>query len=199
MKDLIIIGAGGHAKVIADMAIKNNIKIHGFLDDNASEILGYKVLGKISDANKYKNDFDFVIAVGSNEFREKFSNEHKLDYITLVHPSVQIGLDVKIGEGTVVMANAVINTSAKIGKHCIINTGVVVEHDNVLEDFVHISPNATLSGTVKVGKKTHIGSGAVIKNNISICENCIIGVGAAVIDNIAESGTYTGVPVRRIK
>ena len=97
------------------------------------------------------------------------------------------------------MANACINTSAKIGKHCIINTAAIIEHDNILEDYVHVSPNATLSGTVKVGELTHIGSGAVVKNNIDICGNCSIGAGATVVKNIEESGVYVGTPSRKLR
>lgn len=199
MKDLIIIGASGHAKVIADIAIKSGRNIRGFLDDNATEIVGEKVLGTLLDADKFKEDCEFVLAIGSNDFRRKFSSEHKYTYATLVHPSAQIGMLATLGEGTVVMANAVVNSCAEIGKHCIINTGAVIEHDNVLGDFVHVSPNATLAGTVKIGMLTHIGAGAVVKNNTSICDNCIVGAGAVVINNISQSGTYVGVPARRIK
>ena len=98
-----------------------------------------------------------------------------------------------------VLANACINTATKIGKHCIINTAAIIEHDNIIEDYVHISPNATLSGTVSVGEMTHIGSGAVIRNNINICNNCIIGAGAVVVKDIEEPGVYAGVPIKRLK
>ena len=94
------------------------------------------------------------------------------------------------------MAGAVINACASVGEHCIINTRAVVEHDNVIEDYVHISPNAALGGTVRVGEQTHIGIGASVRNNIEICEGCIIGAGAAVVKNMTESGTYVGVPAR---
>ena len=97
------------------------------------------------------------------------------------------------------MANTCINPNTKIGKHCIINTGAIVEHDNIIDDYVHISPNATLCGTVKVGEYTHIGAGSVIKNSITITNNCIIGAGGVVVNNIEESGTYVGVPANKIK
>ncbi|MEG2396911.1 MAG: acetyltransferase [Oscillospiraceae bacterium] len=194
-----MIGASGHAKVIADIAMKSNRTIFGFLDDNVSEVLGIKVLGSLSDVAKYKDDYDFVIAIGSNEFRYNFDCKNKLTYATLVHPSAQIGVDVKIGEGTVVMANAVINPSARIGRHCIINTSAIVEHDNKIGNFVHLSPNTALSGTVEIGERTHIGVGTIVKNNIAICGGCIVGAGCVVVKDIIESGTYVGVPARRIK
>ena len=97
------------------------------------------------------------------------------------------------------MPNAVINAGAKIGEHCIINTGAIVEHDNILENYVHISVGAKLAGTAHVGIATWIGIGASVSNNLSICENCMIGAGAVVVKDITESGTYIGVPARRMK
>ena len=97
------------------------------------------------------------------------------------------------------MPGAVINAGAVVGKHCIINTGAVVEHDNSLEDYVHISPNAALGGTVRIGEGTHVGIGACVRNNIRICGGYIIGAGAAVVKNITEPGTYVGVPAGKIK
>ena len=96
------------------------------------------------------------------------------------------------------MAGAVINCCTKIGKGCIINTASTVDHDNVIEDYVHVSPGAHLAGTVKVGRGTWLGAGSVVSNNINITHSCKIGAGAVVIRDITESRTYVGVPVRRI-
>ena len=200
-KKLVIIGASGHGKVIADIALKNGYKIVGFLDDNDSvkEICGFPVLGSTKIVCEYKENCEFVIAIGNNEIREKIATTYDVKWATLIHPAAMIGMQVQVGEGTVIMANAVINPCASVGRHCIINTGAVVEHDNELADYVHISPNATLAGTVCVGKNTHIGVGSCVKNNITICENVIVGAGAVVVKNIAEAGVYVGVPVRRIR
>ena len=207
-KNVIIIGAGGHGKVIADIIEKSGDKVLGFLDDNVpinTTIIkekNIKVLGKIDDTEKFINEnpnVEFIIGIGNNNIRKNIAETKKLKYYTAIHPSSQIALDVEIGKGSVVMANACINTSAKIGKHCIINTGAIIEHDNVIEDYVHVSPNATLCGTVKVGTLTHIGAGVTVKNNTNICSNCIIGCGAVVVKDIEEEGTYVGVPVQRIK
>lgn len=205
-KKVVIIGAGGHAKVIADMIEKSEDEIVGFLDDNKKKgttiIKEYKVLGDFN--NRFplaiaNSDYEFIIAIGDNKKREEISHSPNLKFYTAIHPSAQIGLDVEIKEGTVIMANACINSSAKIGKHCIINTGAIIEHDNIIEDFVHISPNVALGGTVKIGKNTHVGIGSIIKNNITICENCKIGAGAVVVKDIKEEGTYVGVPAKGIK
>lgn len=206
---IILLGSGGHAKVIADMVIKTGNILVGFLDDNVKaettiikyEQQEYKVLGKIKDAIKMSqeiSDVKFIIAIGNNHIREKIASEYELPYITLIHPSANIAIDTKIGKGTVIMANATVNTGAQIGSHCIINTGAIVEHDNQLEDYVHISPNATLCGTVKVGKLTHIGAGVTVKNNINITSDCIIGAGAVAVKDIKEEGTYVGVPAHKI-
>lgn len=208
-KIVTIIGAGGHAKVIADIINKSGDKIYGFLDDEKTigEIiikeLQTKVIGKVSECinlQKDNPDMEFIIGIGNNEVRKKISDEYKnLKYYIAIHPTSQIALDVKIGEGTTIMANACVNTSTHIGKHCIINTGTIVEHDNVIEDYVHISPNGTCCGTVKIGKLTHIGAGTTVRNNIQICSNCIIGAGATVVKNIEERGTYIGIPAKKIK
>lgn len=201
-KKVIIIGASGHGKVIADVVIKSGDKVVGFLDDGVEKgtiVAGIEVLGKTKDYVNF-NDCEFVIAIGNPHIREKIADTIPVKWYTAIHPTAVVAsLDIEIGEGTVVMANAVINSSAKIGKHCIINTGAIVEHDNVLDDYVHISPNATLAGTVVVGESTHIGVGACVKNNVSIIANCTIGAGAAVVNDITESGTYVGVPARKIK
>lgn len=195
--DLVILGAGGHAKVIADIAKKSGYRVLGFLDDNAKakEILCMPVLGKIEDCVKFP-ECEFVIAIGNNAVRKAICEKYPLRFATLIHPSAQIGMDVNIGEGTVIMANAVVNPSAVIGKHSIINTSSVVEHDCSVGDFVHISPRAVLCGTVTVGDNVHIGTGATVINNITICGDSMIGAGATVVKNITEKGTYIGIPAK---
>lgn len=209
-KEVYIIGAGGHAKVIANVIYKSGDIVKGFLDDNVAigtviiKEKKLKVVGTIADVERLKSKYpkaEFIIGIGDNHIRKRICEElgENISYYTAIDPSSQIGLDVEVGKGTVILSNACINTSTKIGKHCIINTGAIIEHDNILEDYAHISPNATLSGTVKVGKMTHIGTGTVVKNNISICNNCIVGIGAAVVKNIEEPGIYIGVPSKKIK
>ncbi|MDO4608893.1 MAG: acetyltransferase, partial [Clostridia bacterium] len=165
---LIIIGAGGHGKVIADIALKIGYKEISFLDDNAKgECFNLSIVGTI-DYVTTLNDrkTDFVIAVGNSSIRKKIAENYDVNWVTLIHPSAVIATNVEIGKGTTIMAGAVINPDAKIGEHCIINTSAVIEHDNVIENYVHISPNATLGGTVTVGESTHIGIGATAKNNV---------------------------------
>ncbi len=202
-KNVVIIGAGGHGKVIADIVVKSGDNVVGFLDDSKDVgdviIEKFTVIGKVEDCEKLqqenKNLF-FVIAIGNNYVRKEIFEKYKLNYYTAIHPTAVIGMGVHIGTGTVIMANACINSSAKIGNNCIINTGTIIEHDNIIEDNVHVSPNATLCGTVKVGEYTHIGAGSIIKNNISIVDNSIIGAGAVVVKNIVKNGVYIGIPAK---
>ena len=106
--------------------------------------------------------------------------------------------DVVIGVGTVVMAGAVINPGTHIGKGCIINTCSSVDHDCIVDDFVHVAVGSHLCGTVNVGAGTWIGAGVTVSNNVFICPDCMIGAGAVIVNDIWESGTYVGVPAKRV-
>ena len=203
-KKLVIIGASGHGKVVADIALKlRRYDEIVFLDDNekVKSCMNFPVVGKGSDAKYYVDEADFFVAIGNDEIRKKVTEQLKTIHATittLVHPMAAIGHNVAIGEGTVVVAGAVINSECTIGQACIINTCASVDHDCTLGDYVHVSVGAHVCGTVKVGKNTWIGAGATISNNLNVCESCVIGVGAAVINDIEEAGTYVGVPARRL-
>ena len=193
MKDkLLIIGAGGHGKVIADIALKmNRWKSILFLDDNESikTSMGLEIIGKSIDAYKHIEDYDIFVGIGNNETRERIQEELKnqgASIPVLIHPDAVIGAQVELGDGTVVMAGVVINCCTKIGKGCII------------EDYVHISPGTHLAGTVKVGKGTWLGIGSIVSNNINITSSCKVGAGAVVIKDITDKGIYIGIPARRV-
>lgn len=192
---LIIIGASGHGKVIADIAVKNGYDEIVFLDDNETikECAGFPVIGKTQEATKL--DGDKIVAIGNARIREKIQKD--IETVTLIHQNAVVGRRVKIGKGTVVMAGAVINSDTVIGDGCIINTSSSVDHDCILEDYCHVAVGAHLCGTVHVGKRTWIGAGATVSNNINICGDCMIGAGAVVIRNIIDSGIYTGIPAKQ--
>lgn len=201
-KTILIIGASGHGKVVADIAKKNGYEKIYFLDDNPSlsECGGYPVLG---NSSKYLDfDCDIFVAIGNTGIRkhiqENVEKEGK-SIATLIHPNAVIGENVRIGAGTVVMAGAVINPCAVIGKGCIINTCASVDHDCILEDYVHVSVGAHLAGTVHVGASTWIGVGAVVSNNINVTAGCMIGAGAVVVREIENKGTYVGVPAKCLR
>jgi len=172
---LLIIGASGHGKVVADIAIKmKQWEYIAFLDDDSllHKSMNIDVIGNCNDIRKFINEYEIFIA------------------------SAIIGEQTVVGFGTVIMAGTVINCCCSIGKGCIINTGSTLDHDNVIDNYVHISPGVNIAGTVRIGKNSWIGIGSIIKNNISITSDCIVGAGAVVVSDIIESGTYIGVPAR---
>jgi len=203
MNNLVIVGASGHGKVIADIAEKVGYTDIVFLDDNPTvESCGeYKVVGGCKLALSYKQA-DFIVAIGSTKIRRKIQAEFiemGLHIASLIHPSAVIASNVKIGIGTVVMAGAVINPYSVIGQGCIINTCASVDHDCRIGDYVHVSVGTHVAGTVIVGDDTWIGAGATISNNIEVANECVIGAGAVVIADILERGTYVGIPAKKLK
>ena len=198
---LIIVGAGGHGKVIADIALKNGYTDISFVDDHTtSECMGFSIIGVTDDIESFDDgQTDFMIGIGDNEIRKRIAEKYDVIWATLIHPSAQIATNVTIGTGTVIMAGAIVNVCTTIGEHCIINTGAIVEHDNVVGDYVHISPNVALGGTVSIGEQSHVGIGVSVNNNITICNSCVIGAGAVVVKDITESAVYVGVPAAKLK
>lgn len=198
MKTLFIIGASGHGRVIADIALKCGYEKIYFLDDNEDikECAGFPVVG--NTRNISSRDGDKIVAIGNAEVREKIQKNLE-SVVTLIHPNAVISRRVQIGAGTVIMAGAVVNSDVVIGEGCIINTGASVDHDCSVGDFVHISVGAHVAGNCSLGEKSWVGAGAVVSNNVNICRDCMIGAGAVIIKDIKEPGTYIGVPAKQIK
>lgn len=201
---LLIIGASGHGKVVADIALKmNRWESIAFLDNNKSikSSMGLEVIGTSGEFYKYIEGYQIFVGVGDNVTRQKIQEklvEAKANIPVLIHPTAIIGGEVNIGIGTAVMAGAIVNCSTNIGSGCIINTGSTIDHDNIIGDFVHISPGAHLAGTVNVAEGCWLGIGSIVSNNVNIAKGCRVGAGALVINDINEPGVYVGVPVRRI-
>lgn len=201
MKQLVIIGASGHGKVVADIARRTGYDAISFLDDNEAltECGGYAVVGKSSRYVDY--DCDVIVAIGNPKIRERIQKDVEIagkNVPILVHPNASIAENVDIGSGTVVVAGAVINPGTRIGRGCIINTGASVDHDCEVADFVHVAVGAHVAGEVKIGERTWIGAGSTVSNNIRICADCMIGAGAVAVKDIGKSGTYVGVPAKRM-
>lgn len=202
-EQVIVIGAGGHGKVIADIVRSSGDMVLGFLDDSPNRpetVCDIPVLGGTKDYVNYP-EARFVIAIGNAEVRRTVAERLAgVKWYTAIHPDAAVSpMGTEIGEGTVIMAGAVVNPCAHIGRHCIINTKAGVDHDNRIGDYTHISVGATLAGTVTVGQAVWIGAGAVVSNNVSVCAGCMIGAGAVVVRSIEDPGTYVGVPARKIK
>lgn len=202
MKKLVIIGASGHGKVIADIALRCGYDEVVFLDDDpAVKTVGeYAVLGASSLAGELvEEDYDFVVGIGNAEIRARIQNKLEdagCNVVTLVHPSAVVAYDASIGTGTVVMAEAVIGAGAVIGDGCIINTSAVVGCDDVIGDFAHVSVGVKLGDGVEVGSRTWVGIGARVLDGVKICGGATIGAGALVDKDLDEARTYVGVPVR---
>ena len=199
-KKLIIIGAGGHGRVCAEAASLSGYKEIAFLDDKNVE--GLPVIGTLNDIEKYICECCFFVAIGDNSLRKKIlKNVKELggELASIIHPFSSVSKSAEIGEGTVIMAGAVVQANAKIGEGVIINTCSSVDHDCVVGNWTHVAVGARLAGSVKAGKSVFLGASCVILNNLSVTDNCVVGAGSAVICNINDVGTYVGVPARRIK
>ena len=196
-KNLAVIGAGGHGKVVGEIAILNNYENVHFFDDAYPTIdknYPFPIIGNILTLEKkIKNYNSYFIAIGDNKIREEktiFLSNLNINITNLIHPNATISRNIKLGVGICVMANAVINSGAVIGDGSIINTSSVVDHDCYINNFVHISPNCSLSGGVKIGELTHIGTGSAIHPSIKIGKNVKIGVGNKIFKNIEDNQIF---------
>ena len=207
MSNLLILGAGGHGKVVADAAFEmSSWQEIAFLDDQYPE---YKInsrfplIGKISDALQFCEDFsDVIVAVGDNNKRRELLEwvlEMDFSVASVIHPSACVSQSAMVAEGVVVFANSVINADSHIGKGCIINTAAVIEHDCVLGVCVHVSPNAVLAGGVTVDEESWIGIGSSIIENVTIGSGAVIGAGSVVLEDVEDKATVVGVPAKAIK
>lgn len=195
---MYIIGASGHAKVIIEILEDAGVQVKGVFDDDPRriQVLSYKITGRLSEL---PSDQPCIIAIGDNQVRRKICEMLNTKYGIAKHPSGILSKTSSIGEGTVVMANVVVNADTVIGKHCILNTSASIDHDCVIEDYVHISPNATLAGGVSVGEGTHIGAGAILIPGVKVGKWAKIGAGAVVIRDIPDYAVAVGNPAKTIK
>lgn len=185
---MYLFGASGHAKVIIDILKATNTEINGLVDDNpdVNELLGYPVFHKRTDLSP------IIVSIGVNATRKEVVGKLSGIFGKAVHPLAVISDTVSIDEGTVVMQGVIIQSDASIGKHCIINTGASVDHECVIEDFVHISPHATLCGNVTIGEGTWIGAGTTIIPGVKIGKWCVIGAGSVVTKDIPDNVLAVG-------
>ena len=200
MTILALVGAGGHGKVVADLAEACGYAVI-FFDESYPQkkfIEHWPIEGAFSDLlaqrNIYKNA---LVSIGNNSTRENLIKQlvqAGFNLPTLIHPTAVVSRYANIASGCVVFSQAVINAFAVVGKGCIINTGAIIEHDCVISDAVHISPNVSLAGGVIIGKNSWIGIGAAIKQQIEIGENVIVGAGSVIIKNTIDAVTVVGNP-----
>lgn len=191
-KKLAIIGAGGHGKVVGEIASLNDYKVINFFDDKKNEIkeFPFNISGSFNYLKEHLNDYDaFFVAIGENKIRfniTEWLKEKNMNIINLTHPKSTVSKFSSLGLGTCVMANAVVNPGTLIKEGVIINTSASIDHDCVIEDFAHVSPNCSLSGNVKIGKLSHLGSGTSVHPGIRIGQNVRTAVGSKVFKNILD-------------
>jgi len=192
-----LIGAGGHAKVIADILIQSGRPPAAFLDDapKRNQLLGITVIKGLELAEP---DSAVIVAVGDNATRERIAQRYST-FDVAIHPSAIVSRDAEIGPGSVVMAGAVINAGARVGAHCIVNTGAIVDHDCLISDFAHIAPGATLGGNVRVGVGSMVGLGANVIHGCSIGDHTVVGAGSTVVGDLPPSVVVIGSPARAVR
>ena len=205
MEKIVLIGNGGHSKVIRDLILAaNHFELFAILDDQFEEITKKEIIyAPISCIKSLAKSYEFkiVIAIGNNVTRKKLVSELKIpleQYATLIHPTAILSSSAKLGQGTVVMPSVVINAHTVIGNHAIINSSSVIEHDNSIDNFAHIGPNATLTGSVTVGEGSQIGAAASVIPNVKIGSWCTIGAGSTVINDIPCFSKAVGSPAKVI-
>lgn len=194
MATINLFGASGHAKVIMDIIMAQGDKVDCLYDDAPHYAEIHEVPVYIASETKVSGPL--IISIGSNRIRQIISDRYPLEYAKAVHPNAIISPSATIDSGTVVMQGAIIQADAIIGRHCIINSGASIDHECRIDDFVHISPHATLCGNVSVGEGSWIGAGATVIPGVKIGKWCTIGAGSVVIKDIPDGTIAFGNPCK---
>jgi sugar O-acyltransferase (sialic acid O-acetyltransferase NeuD family) len=197
---LLVIGAGGHAKVVIDAARCAGFEIAGIVgrEGDPAEVLGIPVS---HDATDIASD-EFIVAIGDNAARAHHFYEyraHGLEPASVVHPSAVIARGVGIGAGTFVAAGVIVNVDAHIGANAILNTGCTIDHDCVIGDHALIGPTASLCGGVEIGEGVLLGAGSTVTPRTRVGKWSVIGAGAAVVSDLPDRSVCVGVPARVVR
>jgi sugar O-acyltransferase (sialic acid O-acetyltransferase NeuD family) len=205
---VVIVGAGGHGQVVADIIAagarvgEDAMTLAGFLDDDpglvGAEVGGVPVLGNLGSIGRVAADA-FVVAIGSNPERARIGQQLQSTgrrLVSIQHPHSSVSGNVTIGDGTMVSAGAVVVTGSRIGRGVILNTGCTVDHHSHVGDYAHIAPGVHLGGEVAIGGRTLVGIGAVVLPRCRVGAGCTIGAGAVVIGDVPDGVTAVGVPAR---
>jgi sugar O-acyltransferase (sialic acid O-acetyltransferase NeuD family) len=201
---LLVVGAGGHARVVLDIAEKQaRYRVVGLVDDSPAlagkRVLGYAVLGGREVVERADAPSHAIVANGTPQARaawQDYLEARGFQLAVLAHPSAQIGREVSIGVGTVLMAGAIVNSGSTLGRGVIVNTAASIDHDCRIGDFAHLAPGARLAGGVEIGARAHVGIGACVLQNRVVGQDAVVGGGAAVVHDVPAGLTVTGVPAR---
>lgn len=203
---LVIVGAGGHARSVIDVAEALGKQIEGVIDLNFhnqdENIFGHPVLGGLEWLTSANSRREIIIAIGDCQRRaEIFEMLNTKSFLisSLVHPSATVSPHASIGKGTLVNVGAIVNAGSKIGMNCIINTGGIIEHEVVVGSHSHIGPGASVAGRVRIGSKVFVGIGARIIDSVVIGDWVTIGAGSIIINDVPATATIAGIPGKIIK
>lgn len=208
MKDLILVGGGGHCRSVIEAAESSGRKIRGILDlpqFAGTSVSGYPVIGNDDDIDKYVDDCEFIVTLGSIENIGPRQRLHRKitesggTLATIVASTAFVSPRAQIGQGTVVLHQAVVNSCAKVGESVIVNSGAIVEHDAEVGDLTHVSTGAKVNGACRVGKRCFVGSGAVMVQGMEMGDDVFLGAGSLLARNALQPGTYIGYPARKVK
>lgn len=207
-ENLILVGGGGHCKSVIDVAESIGYTILGILDNEENlgkKVLDYNIIGTDDDIAKYINDAKFIVTIGQiKEASLRIKLHDKIialggNIATLIASTAHVSKYAKVGEGTVVLHQAMVNADAVIGKGCIINTYANIEHDAIVGDYTHISTGAMVNGSCRVGNRVFLGSQSVLAQGVLIADNTIVAAGTFVNKSILDTGIYAGNPIRKIR
>jgi sugar O-acyltransferase (sialic acid O-acetyltransferase NeuD family) len=201
---LLIVGAGGHGKVVAECALAlGRWREVAFLDGRhpqLARVLEWPVIGSDVEPRRFLADYpEAFVAIGGNALRlERLAALEAAGFRlpVVAHPASWVSPSASIDFGSVVVAGAIVNAAAVIGRGCIVNTGATVDHDCSVGDGVHVAPGAHVGGDAVVGPRTWIGIGAAIRHGVRIGSDVMVGAGAAVIEDVPDGVTVVGVPAR---
>ena len=211
-KNLIIIGEGGHAKVIYSEAKRiKRYKFKGFIRElkknekikNFDKNYHLQITKKINNLKKFVKENSFIVAIGNNQTRKKVvlkieKSFKKIIWETIISKNSNIAANVKIGKGSIIVAGSTVNFGTKIGNHCIINTNCSIDHENIIENFSNCSPGTVSAGNVIIQEGAFIGIGTSIKQSIIIGKKVIVGGHSYVNKNCSPNAIYYGVPIKKI-
>jgi sugar O-acyltransferase (sialic acid O-acetyltransferase NeuD family) len=198
--NLIIIGSGGHGKVVADVLVRSDTNSFSMTDSSPIKVGCIIQNKKVSLLRGVANFESFHIAIGANQVRYDLYVKYSLDadFISVISPDSYVASTAIVMNGVFIAAMSVVSVDAHIGFGCIINHGAIVEHDCLVGDFCHIAPNATLLGGVSLGKRVFVGAGAIILPGVRIADDVVIGAGAVVIKDVISQCTVVGLPAKKI-
>lgn len=204
VKDSVVVyGASGHGKVVADILLANGIEVEGFIDDDpqkGDEVFGLKILGNAKWLTE--RTLRVALGIGDNFSRRRVAERciaSGVPLVNAIHPSATISASATIAPGTVIMPHAVMNADARVGRGVIINTSAIVEHDCSIGNFAHLSPRVAIGGHVQVGDLAWLGIGSTIIPNRKVGRGTIIGAGATVIHDIDNWTVAVGTPAHILK